>query len=68
VALVCKAADEIRITIIFFKSFGAKKIDEFVLTSNELTNHFAGLVTSLLEPNVVRGPPVGSRWAILLGV
>jgi hypothetical protein len=62
VALVCKAADEIRITILF-KSFGFKKINELVVTSNKLTNNFAGLVKSGLGPGVVRGPPVGPHSA-----
>jgi hypothetical protein len=35
VALACKAADEIIMTI--FKSFGLKKINELVVTSNKLT-------------------------------
>jgi hypothetical protein len=42
----------------FFKSFGAKKINELVVTSNKL-NNFAGLVTSGLESDVARGLPVG---------
>jgi hypothetical protein len=57
VALVQKAADEIRITI-SFKSFGVKKINELVVTSNKLTNNFASLVTNGLGPDVARGPPV----------
>jgi hypothetical protein len=56
VTLVRKAADEIRITI-FFESFGVKKINELVVTSNKLTNNFAVLVTSVL------GPRVGPRWS-----
>jgi hypothetical protein len=56
VALVLKAADEIRITICF-KSFGVKKINELVATSNKLTNNFAGLITSGLGLDVARGPP-----------
>jgi hypothetical protein len=61
VAVVRKAADEIRITT-FFKSFGTKKINERILTSNKLTNNFTGLVTSGLGPDVAGGPPVGPRW------
>jgi hypothetical protein len=61
VALVRKAADEIRITI-FFKSFAVRKINELAVTSNKLTNNFAGLITSGLGPDVARGPPVGPRW------
>jgi hypothetical protein len=57
VTLVHKAADEIRITI-FFKSFGIKKTNELVVTSNKLTNKFAGLVISGLGPDVARSPPV----------
>jgi hypothetical protein len=60
VALVRRAADEIIITN-FFKSFGVKKINELVTTSNKLTNNFSGLVTSGLGMDVARGPPVGSR-------
>jgi hypothetical protein len=62
VALVRKAANDIRITI-FFKPFGARKISKLVVTSNKLTNNFAGPVTSGLGPDVARGPPVGSRWS-----
>jgi hypothetical protein len=36
VALVCKAADEIRITFVP-KFFGAKRINEIVLTTHKLT-------------------------------
>jgi hypothetical protein len=57
VAPVRKAADEIRITI-FSKSFGVKKINELVITSNKFTNNFSGLVTSCLGPDMARGPPV----------
>jgi hypothetical protein len=57
VALVRKAADEIRITI-FLKSFGVWKINELVVTSNKLTNNFDGLVTSGLGPDMARGLPV----------
>jgi hypothetical protein len=60
VALVRKAADEIRI-IIFFKFFGENKINELVVTSNKLTNKFAGLVTNGLGPDVARGPSLGPR-------
>jgi hypothetical protein len=60
VALVRKAADEIRITI-FFTSFGAEKINELV-ASNKLTNNFAALVTSGQGPDVARGSPVVLRW------
>jgi hypothetical protein len=34
VPLILKAADEIKITIFFFISFGAKKTNERVITSN----------------------------------
>jgi hypothetical protein len=60
VILVRKAAEETRITI-FFKSFRGKNINEDVGTSNQLTNNFAGLVTSGLGPDVAFGPPVGLR-------
>jgi hypothetical protein len=62
-ALVRKAADEIRITV-FFKSFGVKKINELVVTSNQLTNNFADLVTSCLGQDVACGPPVVLRCFI----
>jgi hypothetical protein len=61
VALVRKAADEIRITI-FFKSFGAKKIKELIVLSNKLPNNFAGLIANGLVPDVARGPPVGHAF------
>jgi hypothetical protein len=60
VALVRKAANEIRISI-FFKLLGEMKINELVVTSNKLTNNFAGLVTSGLRPDVALGPPVLPR-------
>jgi hypothetical protein len=60
VALDRKAASEIRITI-FFKSFGVKKINKLVVTSNKLTDNFAGLVASDLGPDVAREPTVGQR-------
>jgi hypothetical protein len=50
-ALIRKAADEIRITI-SFKSFGMKEINELVVTSKKLTNNRAGLFTSGLGPDV----------------
>lgn len=56
------AADEIRITILFFTSFGAKKIHYLVASSKKLANSFAGLVTIGLGLDVARGPLVGSRW------
>jgi hypothetical protein len=62
VALVLrKAADEIRIVIFFYKSFRVNKLNELVVTSNKLTNNFAGLVTSYLGSDMARGPPVGSH-------
>jgi hypothetical protein len=64
VALEHKAAEEIRITI--FKHFRMKKVNEFVVTSNKLTNNFAGLVTSGLGPDVARRPPVAPRWLKLI--
>jgi hypothetical protein len=57
VALVRKAADEMRIKI-SFKSLGIKEINGLVVTCNELTNSFEGLVTSGFVPDVARGPPV----------
>jgi hypothetical protein len=51
--LVRKAADEIKITIYFLKSFGVNKINEFVVTSNKLTNNFAGwlqVVSGRMQP------------------
>jgi hypothetical protein len=64
VALTRTAAEEIRITIFFFRSFGVKKINELAVTSNKLTNNFAGLVRSGLGPDLARGPPVEQRWSI----
>jgi hypothetical protein len=55
VTLVRKAADETRIT--FFTSLEVNKVNELIVTSNELTN-FTGLVASGLGPDVSRGPPV----------
>jgi hypothetical protein len=57
VALVRKAADEIRTTI-FFKFFRVTKINKLVVTSNKLTNNFTGLVTSDVGPDLACGPPV----------
>jgi hypothetical protein len=34
-------------------------MNEIVVTSNTLTNNFAGQVTSYLEPDVAPGLPVG---------
>jgi hypothetical protein len=58
---VREEADEIR-SLIFYKSFGINKVNELVVTSNKLTNNFAGLVTSGLGPNVASGSPVLPRW------
>jgi hypothetical protein len=63
VVIVCKAVDEMRVTI-FFISLGENKINELVVTSNKLTNNFAGLVTSVLGPDMARGPPVGPLSAM----
>jgi hypothetical protein len=49
VALVRKAADDTRVTI-FLQSFEENKINELVVTSNKLTNNFAGLITIGLGP------------------
>jgi hypothetical protein len=43
----------------FLRSFGIKKINKLLITSNKLKNNFAGLVRSILGPDVARGPPVG---------
>jgi hypothetical protein len=61
VTLVREAADEIRITILFLKSFGAKKINELVVTGDKLTNNFTDLVTNGVGPDVSLGPPVVPR-------
>jgi hypothetical protein len=61
VALVRKAADEIRITS-FLKSFGLKKTNELTVTSIKLTNNFLGMFASGVLLDVVRGPPVGPRY------
>jgi hypothetical protein len=60
-ALVRKAADEIRITILF-KTLGVKKVNLLVVTGKKLTNNFVDLVTSGLGPDVARRPPVGLSW------
>jgi hypothetical protein len=58
-----KVADEI---ITFFKSFGIKKINEFVVTVNKLTSYFAGLAASVLRLDMARGPSVGQRGPLSL--
>jgi hypothetical protein len=58
VALVRKAADEIRIAV-FVQTFSMKKINELLVTGNKLTYNFAGRFQSGLEMDVARGPPVG---------
>jgi hypothetical protein len=47
---------------IFFKSFRAKKMNQLVVTSYKLKNNFVGIITSVLGPDVARGPPVVPRW------
>jgi hypothetical protein len=61
VELVRKAADDIRITI-FFTSFGIKKTNVLVVTSNKLTNNFAHLVTSGLGPMWFASRQCLPRW------
>jgi hypothetical protein len=51
-----------------FKSYGIKKINELIVTSNKSTDNFAGLLTSGLKPDVTRGPPVGSLWHKIMEV
>jgi hypothetical protein len=46
VALARKASHEIRITIYLCKSLSVHEINKLVVTSNKLTNLFAGIVTS----------------------
>jgi hypothetical protein len=58
VALIGNAKDEIRI-IIFFKSFGVKKINQLVVTGNKLTNNFVHFITSSHGLDVACEPPVG---------
>lgn len=53
------ARNEIRITI--FKPFEVKKINEFLLTRNKLTNDFASQVKSNFGSNVARKSPVVLR-------
>jgi hypothetical protein len=65
VALVRNAVDDIKIIIIFFKSFGAKKVNELA-TSKKLTDTVAGLVTSGLGSDEVRVPSFGPHWSVLL--
>jgi hypothetical protein len=43
--LVCKAADDIRVTI-FLRYFGGKKLRKFVVTGNKLTCNFVLLLAS----------------------
>jgi hypothetical protein len=57
VILVRKAADKVRIKI--FVILLSKEINEHVLSSNKVTNNFAGLITSDLGSDVVRRLPVG---------
>jgi hypothetical protein len=45
-----------------FNSFGVKKINELVVTSNKLTNNFVVLNIRDLGPDMVRGPPVLLRF------
>jgi hypothetical protein len=61
-ALVCEAADEIRITIFSPKFFEVRNINKVVETGNKLQNNFAALVTSSLWLDVARGPPVVPQW------
>jgi hypothetical protein len=58
VTLESKAADEIRITILFM-IYKTKKLYELVVTSAQLRNDFGGLFTRDLRPGTARGPPVG---------
>jgi hypothetical protein len=60
VALVRKAADEIRIKI-FFKSLIVQKINTLAVTSNKLHKYFSGRVTSGLGTDVDRRLPVGPQ-------
>jgi hypothetical protein len=62
VALVGAAADEIRITNCFFRSFRVKKVNELVVSNNKLTNNFMVLVTTGLGLDVACRPPVGPHW------
>jgi hypothetical protein len=55
-----KAADEIRIAIIF-KSFRAKKINGLVVTSKTLANNLVDLVTSGRMVDVARGQRLAQR-------
>lgn len=64
-ALVRTAADEVRIAILF-RSLAASKINELVVTTKNLTNYLASLVTSGRGSNVARGSPVGTRWTKLM--
>jgi hypothetical protein len=59
VALVRTGAQDIRITILFLKFCDVKKINGLAVSSNTLTNNFAGLVASGLGPDVASGPPIG---------
>jgi hypothetical protein len=48
--------------MIFFKSFGVKKINKPTVFSKKLTNNFVGQVTIGLGLDVARRPPVGPRF------
>lgn len=58
-AFVPKAADEIRIRTIF--EILQNKESEPVVTSNELTYNFEGLVTRCVRPNVASGSSIGQH-------
>jgi hypothetical protein len=63
VALVRKAANEIRITIFFSDSYRGKKLNELVVTSNKLTNNFAGLGYKLSRAGF--GPRTASYFKLI---
>jgi hypothetical protein len=44
--------------LILFIPFGLKKMNDLVVISNNITNTFAGLITSNFGPDVARGQPV----------
>jgi hypothetical protein len=57
VVLVCKAADEIIVVFLILR----EKESGLLVTSNKLTNNFAGLITEGLESDVALRLPGGSR-------
>jgi hypothetical protein len=60
-AIIHKAADEIRI-MSCFKTFKIMKINELVVSSNKLTNHFPPWLQVVSGQMWTARPPVGPPW------